>query len=130
MILGDDLLILDKKVALKYLEVMRVLDVGINLHKSLVSDIGYGEFAKRLLSPQGEVQGVSLKEFSSLDNVASVVALSNKLNVSLGSFLKFFGFGSKSVGHSSMAFSRLSVKSMLQHLYFSPLIKGGMNWSV
>lgn len=44
-ILGDDIVIADELVAQKYLELMKLLGVSINLNKSVVSEI-FGEFAK------------------------------------------------------------------------------------
>lgn len=128
MVLGDDLLVLDKKVALKYLEVMKLLGVGVNMHKSLVSNLGYGEFAKRFLSPQGEIQGVSLREFNSLNSIASLIAVGSKLNVSMSSFLLTLGFGSKSSGHATLPFSRLSFKSCIHHICKSPLLDPSVLW--
>jgi hypothetical protein len=66
LVLGDDVVILDKQVASEYLKLMTQLAVGVNLSKSLVSPIGFAEFAKRLIGPSGLYSGVSLKEFSSL----------------------------------------------------------------
>jgi len=66
LVLGDDVVILDKRVASEYLRLMNQLAVGVNLSKSLVSPIGFAEFAKRLIGPEGLYSGVSLKEFSSL----------------------------------------------------------------
>jgi len=66
LVLGDDVVILDKRVAKEYLNLMNQLSVGVNLAKSLVSPIGFAEFAKRLIGPDGLYSGVSLREFSSL----------------------------------------------------------------
>jgi len=66
VILGDDLLVLDPKVAKMYLKVMADLGVEVGLAKSLVSTIGYGEFAKKFFNSTDIVSGLSLKEFSSL----------------------------------------------------------------
>jgi hypothetical protein len=45
---------------------MSDLGVEVGLAKSLVSVIGYGEFAKKFFNPQDIVSGYSLKEFTSL----------------------------------------------------------------
>lgn len=66
LVLGDDVVILDKGVADEYLRLMTQLAVGVNLSKSLVSPDGFAEFAKRFIGPCGLYSGVSLKEFSSL----------------------------------------------------------------
>jgi hypothetical protein len=58
LVLGDDVVILDKKVANMYHHLMtEVLGVEINLSKSLVSNIGVAEFAKRLITPQEILSG-------------------------------------------------------------------------
>jgi hypothetical protein len=57
-VLGDDIVIADEAVARSYLTIMGDLGVEINLHKSLVSKIGYAEFAKRLISSSQEVTPV------------------------------------------------------------------------
>jgi hypothetical protein len=44
--LGDDIIIFDKRVAERYLEIMEHLGVSINLSKSVISDCKVGEFAK------------------------------------------------------------------------------------
>jgi len=48
IILGDDLVIANKQVAISYLDVMETFGVGINLSKSLISESGVMEFAKRI----------------------------------------------------------------------------------
>nr|UPW42175.1 MAG: putative RNA dependent RNA polymerase [Beijing sediment mito-like virus 5] len=129
LVLGDDLLLLDPKVAKMYLSVMKQLDVGVNLSKSLVSDKGIGEFAKQLISPSGLLQGLSLKEFSSLGNqLSNVLALSKKLKAKRSNILRLFGFGSLSCGHSVPSFFKRSMRSMLDHLLVSPLCSDKYDW--
>jgi len=61
-LLGDDIVISDPVVASHYLFIMRdQLGVDINLSKSLESSIGVSEFAKRLMSPDGEVTPIGPK---------------------------------------------------------------------
>jgi len=58
-VLGDDLVIADRLVADHYLSIMRTLGVPINMHKSLVSETGFLEFAKRWLSgTRGEMSAI------------------------------------------------------------------------
>jgi hypothetical protein len=64
--LGDDVVILDKRIADEYLLIMKILDVGINLTKSLISKKGYAEFAKRFVCAEHDLSPLSLKEFQSL----------------------------------------------------------------
>jgi len=123
MILGDDIIILNKKVALKYLQVMKTLNVGINLSKSLVSNNGHCEFAKKFISPLGRLEGISLKEFSSLGNAFSnVLNVSRKFRVRPVNILRLLGFGSFAAGHSVTNFYRMSLNSTIKHILISPII--------
>lgn len=64
-LLGDDIVIADKAVANSYHYLMtEVLGVDINLSKSLVSDNGVMEFAKRLISLQEEFTPLGAKNIS------------------------------------------------------------------
>jgi len=58
--LGDDVVILGTRVAEEYLSIMRYLGVPINLGKSISSDKGLLEFAKRVVSAHhGDLSPVS-----------------------------------------------------------------------
>lgn len=50
-LLGDDIVIADHEVAMKYLDVMKELGVGVNRLKSIESSAGVAEFAKRWVHP-------------------------------------------------------------------------------
>nr|UPW42088.1 MAG: putative RNA dependent RNA polymerase [Beijing forest mitovirus 3] len=101
LILGDDLVILDNKVAKHYLSIMRQLDVGVNPSKSLVSPKGVAEFAKRLVTSEEDLSGLSLKEFASLSlGWSHVINLTKKLKLTYYQFHRFIGFGAKSAGHN------------------------------
>lgn len=50
-LLGDDIVIADKSVAEAYLQIMKDIGVGVNRLKSIESDIGVAEFAKRWVHP-------------------------------------------------------------------------------
>lgn len=61
-VLGDDVVILDIRVAKAYLHLMQELGVDISFAKSLSSPIGVFEFAKRFVSPVlGPLGGIPLK---------------------------------------------------------------------
>lgn len=63
-VLGDDVVIGDKRVALSYLHIMDSLGVGINTSKSLLSHHGTAlEFAKRTIFRGIDVSPVAFKEF-------------------------------------------------------------------
>jgi hypothetical protein len=51
VVLGDDIVIFDQQVAKRYQELLAALGVPINMSKSLVSDRGCLEFAKRWFHP-------------------------------------------------------------------------------
>jgi hypothetical protein len=59
--LGDDIVIANKAVATNYLSLMKDLGVDINQAKSLESEIGLAEFAKRLIGPHGDISPISPK---------------------------------------------------------------------
>lgn len=60
-LLGDDIVIADEAVAKSYHMIMtQILGVEINLSKSLVSNDSF-EFAKRLVTMDGEVSAVGAK---------------------------------------------------------------------
>jgi hypothetical protein len=62
-LLGDDIVILTKSVADEYVSIMRYLGVPINQGKSIISDKGLIEFAKRVVSPHvGDLSGISGRE--------------------------------------------------------------------
>jgi len=58
-LLGDDIVIFDKDVALVYLELMKFFGVGINLKKSVVATNSSFEFAKVSYSKGSFVSPVS-----------------------------------------------------------------------
>jgi len=62
-ILGDDLVIFDKLIYLEYINIMKLLDVGVNPSKSLVSEELTGfEYAKRTSVAGIDVSGISWKQ--------------------------------------------------------------------
>lgn len=76
-LLGDDIVIANEFVAERYLSLMSgVLGVEINLFKSLKSDIGVMEFAKRLVSPTEEFTPVGPKNvLLSIKNKSDIASL-------------------------------------------------------
>lgn len=56
-VLGDDVVIWNAKVGAKYLEILKEIDVPINLSKSLLSQIGHAraEFCKRIFYQGTEI---------------------------------------------------------------------------
>lgn len=81
--MGDDIVIADEAVAKSYLSIMKSLGVDINLSKSLQSEGGTFEFAKRLIAPMGELTPVgaanllvSLRRWGMIPNL--LVDVTNK----------------------------------------------------
>jgi hypothetical protein len=60
IILGDDIVIKNNRVAQKYIVLMTRLGVDISLPKTFVSNDTY-EFAKRIIKDNKEITGLSLK---------------------------------------------------------------------
>jgi len=61
MILGDDIVITDDRLAQEYVVLMKQLDVTINQNKTMISEHMY-EFAKRQYYRGIEITGLPLKE--------------------------------------------------------------------
>lgn len=80
-LLGDDIVIADERVALKYLEVMKELGVGVNRLKSIESSAGVVEFAKRWVHPHlGEFSPIGARLLlSAIKNTTMVPALFSEL---------------------------------------------------
>jgi hypothetical protein len=80
---------------------MKILDVGVNPSKSLISLSGeYAEFAKRFVSANMDLSPWSLKEYGSIfSNWAILLQNVRKRSIDLVPFLKILGFGSRAVGH-------------------------------
>jgi len=60
-LLGDDIVIADEAVAKSYLALITSLGVEINLTKSVISDSGFSEFAKRWTTPNYDYSPVGAK---------------------------------------------------------------------
>lgn len=103
-VLGDDVLIWDKHVTHQYLELMRELGVGIAMHKSLVSNNGTFEYAKRFIVKGVDCSPLPLREAaaatSSLD---ALLLLLNKFRSDWrpADVLAFLGKGYKVRGSLS-----------------------------
>lgn len=71
-ILGDDLVIFNKELADKYLEITKALGVEINLSKSIVSPSRASfEFAKRTVVDSMNVSAISIKQLISETSMSS-----------------------------------------------------------
>jgi hypothetical protein len=114
-VLGDDIVIANADVAKQYLRVMKVLGVGIGLHKSLLSGAGVAlEFAKRTFYKGVDVSPIPLTELvASFTSPSSAVSFINKYGLSLAAFLKAAGHGYRVLGKLHAPLGRLSSKVRL-----------------
>ena len=96
-VLGDDIIIWNKRVARGYIKWMRVLGVELGLAKSVLSPKGTGlEFAKRTLFHGKDVSPVPFKEvIASYHSVAAILEFQRKYNLSDIRLLRFLGYGYK-----------------------------------
>jgi hypothetical protein len=96
VVLGDDLVLFDPKVAEKYLTLCKGLGVEINLTKSVIAKgVPVVEFAKRTSYKGFDVSALSFKEFISNNNFFGRLSITSKL-ISRGwgkSNKKIFIFG-------------------------------------
>jgi hypothetical protein len=102
-ILGDDVVIASKPVATKYVELMKLMDVGIGDHKSLTSTAGSAmEFAKRTFLKGKDVSMVPFAEFVVCrQSLAGLLELVRKYSLSLGSTLSVLGYGYRAKANAS-----------------------------
>lgn len=102
-ILGDDVVIVGKTVALEYSRLMKALDVGIGDHKSLVSKSGTTlEFAKRTFRNGVDVSMVPFAEFvMGRLNLAGLMELVRKYSLTLGQMLSVLGYGYRAKANAS-----------------------------
>nr|UJQ92583.1 MAG: putative RNA-dependent RNA polymerase [Mitoviridae sp.] len=81
-ILGDDVVIADREVANIYAQTLARINVGISYQKSLISDTGGAEFAKRLRirNMTKDISPVSARAFLSFFNPYGLLAIGLKYN--------------------------------------------------
>lgn len=122
-VLGDDIVIADEAVAKEYLRLMDLLGVEINQSKSLVSNRGTMEFAKRFFIPE-DASLVPFKELMVATRNAGVMAeFGKKYNLSIPDYLHLLGFGYKVKGnlHAPMHKLNLRVRKLLIYI-LSPFV--------
>jgi hypothetical protein len=125
-LLGDDLVLANKKVKDAYLCILRDLGVKVGLHKSILSSTGIGlEFAKRTFVLDMDVSPISFKEFfSALDSTASFTAFSRKYNLSFPLQIKILGYGFRVLGRCQDFFA---LPKALKALFLSRILKSNIN---
>jgi len=109
-VLGDDVVIADKAVAAKYLEVMKEIGVDISLAKSMVSASGSLEFAKRTWISGREASPIPLAELVvALCHLGALEQLVRKcsayVSLRMSSVARFAGFGYRNLAQLPVAFS-------------------------
>jgi hypothetical protein len=101
MVLGDDIVIFDRRVASSYLCVMEDLGVGINLVKSVVSYDSF-EFAKRFYTKGVNLSPVSFKELdlagSSIEGLILLHSRFSKDPGRISSIVRLRGYGYRTLG--------------------------------
>jgi hypothetical protein len=98
LVLGDDIVIADGRVARQYIELMRELGVGLSLAKSLVSNNASFEFARQFVFRGEPVTGFAWKEMiAARGSLAGLMALFQKTirqpSLSIHHVARFMGFG-------------------------------------
>jgi len=126
-ILGDDLVIGDRKVKVIYLMLLSKLGVECGLAKSILSPKGTGaEFAKLTFIDKINVSPLSLKELDvARQDLASWSALARKWNLSFDRQARILGYGYKS---RSRSVTRLN--NALSAVYVSTILKADFNSDV
>jgi hypothetical protein len=107
-VLGDDVVIADRLVAAKYLSIMESIGVDISLAKSLVSNTGSLEFAKRTWIGGRDVSPVSLAEMLvALTHLGALEQLVRKNMrygvIRIASVARFAGFGYRNLARLPVA---------------------------
>lgn len=94
-ILGDDLVIGDRRVADAYMQMLSYLDVEISKSKSLISNKGAFEFAKRYFIRCGEYDcsPISLRLLLLARSTLGLATIRNKYSPSLRCLLRLAGAG-------------------------------------
>lgn len=70
LILGDDLVIADERVARQYIVLAKALGIKVNLKKTFVSEIGFFNFANQSYVGQTNVSPLSLREYVGVDSLS------------------------------------------------------------
>ena len=132
-LLGDDIVIADREVALNYQALLLEIGVEYGLAKSLISSTGGFEFAKRTFSKGKDVSAISLAaigvakaDHTVLEQVLTRFGTSGSLFEALRKAAKVLGYGYKSVARLTTV---LKTKSRLQGLAIL-LSRPGSPWGL
>uniref|UniRef100_M1A7V5 Uncharacterized mitochondrial protein n=1 Tax=Solanum tuberosum TaxID=4113 RepID=M1A7V5_SOLTU len=99
-LLGDDILITDKKVANQYSRLLDRLSVTISFAKSIVSINGTIDFAKRfrIRDMQKDISPISLKALTSRRMTVGLCQLSSRYSIEISTLKRLAGAGYKVFG--------------------------------
>lgn len=111
-ILGDDLVIFNRIVALGYIKVIRNIGMEIGLHKSVLSRASVTlEFAKRIFHKGVDVSAVPFKEFfAALGGFGNILEFANKYKLSKLEIAKSLGFRFRALSKIGHGFNSLNYK--------------------
>jgi len=123
-LLGDDIVILTKSVADEYISIMRYLGVPINKGKSIISDKGLIEFAKRVVSSSiGDLSGISGRELLQFTRSSgnSINLFSHLMNLG---FIVFPNQGLEMGRRLGTALRSLPIRMILASAYMRSRLSG------
>jgi hypothetical protein len=111
-ILGDDLVIFNRKVADEYRRIIRLIGMEIGLHKSVLSRFGVTlEFAKRIFHRGYDVSAVPLKEFfAALSGYGDLIQFARKYNLDLLGLARVLGFKYRALSKVNQGFAHMSLQ--------------------
>lgn len=112
LVLGDDLVIADKSVANMYLAIAKEWDIEINMSKSVISNNGSLEFAKRFVYKYQDVSGISFREMSVAKyDIRGLLQLFARVklfrDIRISELLSFLGHGYKALSRIHTRFNKL-----------------------
>lgn len=120
-VLGDDVVIANKLVAKQYLIIMDKIGVKIGLSKSVVSEKGVMEFAKKFYSPIHVYTPIPVRELLVSWSVFPVlINLAGRYNLRLADLLNLQGYRHRVCGSLHCPFSKLPKRAktiVLTYLY-------------
>lgn len=98
-VLGDDIVLANSKVSISYLEVLNECGVQVGLAKSLTSNIGALEFAKRFIVGNVNLSPIPIIEIvAGQRNLSAAVEFMRKYKLSVSSMAGILGFGYRVLG--------------------------------
>lgn len=101
-------MICNREVAKAYLEILNKLGVKVGLHKSIVSERGVMEFAKKFYSPTKVMTPVPIKELLVSEKLFPVfMNLIRKYPISIADLISLMGYRHRTLGNLHAPFTSL-----------------------